>query len=299
MTPAITLSNLVMRYREREVVSNLSFNVEQGEFFALLGPNGAGKTTTIETLEGYRKPFSGEVRVLGLDPVRQGDMLHRQIGVMLQEGGLYPTTKPKELLNLYSAFYSDPVPVANLIEQVGLADNLNTPVRRLSGGQRQRLSLALALIGKPKLLFLDEPTSGLDPQSRRATWNILTKLSDEGRTIVLTTHYLEEAERLAHRVGIIDSGRLVALDEPAKLVAQSANQFRFRASTPIALDAFPIPLEPLENGWYSIPEAATPERVRLLAEELARQDVLMTDLKAGAGTLEQAFLTLTGKELRD
>ncbi len=294
MQPAIEVHHLTKRYGQREVVSDLTFDVEEGEFFAILGPNGAGKTTTVEILEGYRRPDSGTVRVLGLDPFRESRQLRPRIGVMLQEGGLYPSARPMELLELYAAFYSDPESPTALVSRLGLKETLATPVRRLSGGQRQRLSLALALIGKPRVLFLDEPTAGMDPHARRETWDILRQLSAEKRTIVLTTHYLEEAEQLAHRVAIIHHGRLVALDSPSDLVAGSMGFFRFRTSGPLYGDGFPLPIEPLEDGWYAVRCAATPERILLLAEELARRDLLLLELRSGAESLEAAYLALTG-----
>ncbi|HEX7103167.1 MAG TPA: ABC transporter ATP-binding protein, partial [Nitrolancea sp.] len=204
MHDAITVRSLVKSYGERRAVDELSFSVWRGEIFALLGPNGAGKTTTVEMLEGYRTPDAGEVRVLGLDPIRDGAELKQRIGVMLQSAGVYPTVTPLEILNLFHDFYRDAEDPRKLIELVGLEESANTRFRQLSGGQQRRLALASALIGKPELLFLDEPTTAMDPQARRMTWDILLSLRSRGLTILLTTHFMEEAERLADRVAIID-----------------------------------------------------------------------------------------------
>jgi ABC-2 type transport system ATP-binding protein len=192
----------------------------------LLGPNGAGKTTTVEILEGYRKPDSGSVRVLGLDPDRQGAALKPRVGLMLQQGGLFPQITPREALRLFAAFYADPEQPEALLEQLQLTDVATTRFRQLSGGQKQRLSLGLALIGKPHLVFLDEPTAAMDPQARRATWNIIRALSQRGTTVLLTTHFMDEAEQLAQRVAIVDRGRLVALDSPAGLRQSVAREVR-------------------------------------------------------------------------
>ncbi|HEY0581332.1 MAG TPA: ABC transporter ATP-binding protein, partial [Chloroflexota bacterium] len=183
---AVEVRDLVKTYHGRSVVDGLSFSVQRGEVFALLGPNGAGKTTTVEILEGYRKPDSGSVRVLGLDPNRQGAALKPRVGLMLQQGGLFPQITPREALRLFAAFYADPEQPEALLEQLQLTDVATTRFRQLSGGQKQRLSLGLALIGKPHLVFLDEPTAAMDPQARRATWNIIRALSQRGTTVLLT-----------------------------------------------------------------------------------------------------------------
>ncbi|HEX5416921.1 MAG TPA: ABC transporter ATP-binding protein, partial [Chloroflexota bacterium] len=189
-TPAITVEGLKKSYGGREVLRDLSFSVGRGEVFALLGPNGAGKTTTIEILEGYRAPDDGLVRVLGLDPRRQGDELHRRIGLMLQQGGFYPALTPREVVRHFAQFYAKPADPEALLQLVGLEDSGKTRYRRLSGGQKQRLSLAVALVGQPSLVFLDEPTAGMDPQARHATWEIIRGLRQRGVSVILTTHLL-------------------------------------------------------------------------------------------------------------
>src|SRR5205085_8455236 len=214
---AIVVDNFSKSYSSRRVVDQLHFTVHRGEVFALLGPNGAGKTTTVETLEGYRVPDSGAVRVLGLDPIRQAQALKPQIGVMLQQDGLYPGLTTREVLRLFAGYYQQPQNIDELLEHVGLTGAAKTRCRRLSGGQKRRLALAVALVGNPSLLFLDEPTSGMDPQARLATWEIIRDLKRNGATVLLTTHLMDEAERLAERVAIIDHGRLIALDTPMGL----------------------------------------------------------------------------------
>src|SRR5919204_5697334 len=214
---AIEVRGLVKRYNGRSVVDGVSFDVQPGEVFALLGPNGAGKTTTVEILEGYRKPDAGEARVLGLDPQRDGQEVKRRIGLMLQQGGLFPQITPREALRLFAAFYPHPEDPEELLERLQLREVARTRFRQLSGGQRQRIGLGLALVGRPELVFLDEPTAAMDPQARRSTWNIIRSLRSRGTTVLLTTHFMDEAEQLANRVAIVDRGKLVALDTPAGL----------------------------------------------------------------------------------
>ncbi len=214
---AIVLERLTKRYDGRAVVDELDLTVRQGELLALLGPNGAGKTTTVEIVEGYRTPDGGTVRVLGWDPRRDARKLRPSLGLMLQTGGLYSQLRPIEALELFASFYPDPLEPIGLLAQVGLAHVARSRYRDLSGGERQRLSLALAIVGRPRLAILDEPTAAMDAQARRETWRILRALRDGGTTILLTTHFLDEAEALADRVAIIDRGRLVALGTPAEL----------------------------------------------------------------------------------
>ena len=214
-TPAIEIAGLEKHYGATRAVDGLSLSVATGEVFGLLGPNGAGKTTTVEILEGYRQPDQGTVRVLGLDPVRDGAKVRPRIGVMLQEGGLYPGIRPLEALRLFASYYDDPDDPDRLLDLVGLREAEHTMVRRMSGGQQQRLSLALALIGRPELVFLDEPTAGMDPHARATTWRLVRELRDHGVTVVLTTHGMDEAEQLCDRVAIVDHGRLVACGTPS------------------------------------------------------------------------------------
>ncbi|HEY4398745.1 MAG TPA: ABC transporter ATP-binding protein, partial [Acidimicrobiia bacterium] len=234
-SPAIEVAGLSKHYGALRALDGLSLTVEPGEVFGLLGPNGAGKTTTVEILEGYRRADAGEVRVLDLDPWRDGPRLRPRIGVMLQDGGLYPGIRPLEALTLFASYYDQPDDPERLLDVVGLREAEHTLVRRMSGGQYQRLSLALALIGRPSLVFLDEPTAGLDPRARATTWDLVRDLRDHGATVVLTTHAMDEAELLCNRLAIIDHGRMVGYGTPAELTASAAVE-ETRFSAPPDLD---------------------------------------------------------------
>jgi ABC-2 type transport system ATP-binding protein len=302
----VEVRDLVKIYGSRTVVDGLSFTVESGEVFALLGPNGAGKTTTVEILEGYRRADAGVVRVLGLDPDRQGAQLKPRIGLMLQQGGLFPQITPREALRLFAAFYPEAEDPDALIDQLQLREVAGTRFRQLSGGQKQRLSLGLALVGKPHLVFLDEPTAAMDPQARRSTWNIIRGLRNRGTTVLLTTHFMDEAEQLANRVAIVDRGHLVALDTPAGLRHAVANELRFGTDAEVAEDAvadaldLPHGLVERENdGTLVVHVEPTPGRIQALTVWLASQNILMTELRAGSRSLEQAFLTLTASDTAD
>jgi ABC-2 type transport system ATP-binding protein len=303
---AIEVEGLRQVYGETVAVDGLSLSVEEGEVFGLLGPNGAGKTTTVETLEGYRPPAAGTVRVLGLDPVADGPRLWPRIGVMLQEGGLYPGIRPLEALRLFAAYYDDADDPERLLELVGLGPSRGTVVRRLSAGQRQRLSLALALVGRPRLVFLDEPTAGMDPHARATTWDVIRDLREGGATVLLTTHAMDEAERLCDRLAIIDRGRLVALGSPAELTGAASGageDTRFSARPGLDLaslaGALGLPGEAVAEappGEYVIAAPATPELVAVLAGWLRDRGVTLGDLRAGRRTLEEVFLALTEPE---
>ena len=302
---AIVVEALNKSYGANRVVDNLGFTVYAGEIFALLGPNGAGKTTTIETLEGYRAPDDGTVRVLGLDPIRQGRELKPQMGVMLQQDGLYPGLSAREVLSLFAGYYEKPRAVDELLARVGLAEAARTRYRRLSGGQKRRLALAVTLVGNPRLVFLDEPTTGMDPQARLATWEIIRELKRSGVTILLTTHLMDEAERLADRVAIIDHGRLVALDTPAGLTGvQDANVVRFVA--PTGLDCTQLAqlpsarkAEEIRPGSYLVETDSAPALLAELTAWLRDQHITLSELRVGHGSLEDLFLRLTGAEVRD
>ena len=211
------ITGLVKTYGRTAAVAGLSLRAERAEVTAILGPNGAGKTTTVEICEGYRRPDEGTVRVLGLDPVRDARALRPKVGVMLQSGGIPTAARAGEYLRVMASFYARPLDPAVLLERLGLTASARTPFKRLSGGQQQRLSLAAAVIGRPELVFLDEPTAGLDPQARHATWDLITGLRAAGAAVILTTHHMDEAERLADRVAIVDHGTLVADGTPAQL----------------------------------------------------------------------------------
>lgn len=305
---AIVVDTFSKRYGTNRVVDRLSFTVRRGEVFALLGPNGAGKTTTVETLEGYRSHDEGTIRVLGLDPIRDAQRLKPQLGVMLQQDGLYPALTAREVLYLFAGYYEHPLDPDRLLAQVGLSASARTRCRRLSGGQKRRLALAVALVGNPVLVFLDEPTAGMDPQARLATWEIIRTLKESGVTILLTTHLMDEAERLADRVAIIDHGRLIALDTPAQMIGvQNASSVRFVAQAGLdcsQLAALPSvrKAEELRPGSYTLEAAesgAVPALIAELTAWLRDQQITLSELRVGHGSLEDLFLRLTGSEIRE
>jgi ABC-2 type transport system ATP-binding protein len=301
---AISVQDLGKAYGGRWVVDGLSFGVRRGEVFALLGPNGAGKTTTIEILEGYRAPDRGMAHVLGLDPVREHAPLMRRVGLMLQQGGIYPSIRVREVLQLFSHFYPNALDPQQLLDDLGLKDVAGSRYRQLSGGQQQRLSLALALIGRPELVFLDEPTAGMDPQARRATWEIIRSLKARGVTVLLTTHFMDEAEELADRVAIIDHGRLLALDQPAALQrGGAAPQVHLTARTGVETDriaALPSARAVREElpGRYAIDTDDASALLVELTAALREARVLPEEIRVGGESLEEVFLRLTGSEPR-
>jgi ABC-2 type transport system ATP-binding protein len=300
---AVEVDALVKRYGARTAVDGLSLRVARGEVFALLGPNGAGKTSTIEICEGLRTADSGSVRVLGHDPIRDGARLRPRVGVMLQDGvGGYTGARAGELLRLFAAYAVDPLPVDGLLSRLGLDEIAATQVRRLSGGQKQRLSLALALVGRPELVFLDEPTAGMDPQARRSTWDLITTLRDEGVTVVLTTHFLDEAEQLADTVVLIDGGVVVAAGTPAELTRAGAEgQVRFRSPVGLAMDglraALPAGSTVVEEepGRYLVTGEVNPRLLADLTAWCAEQGVFAEGLAVQRRSLEDVFLELTGQ----
>jgi ABC-2 type transport system ATP-binding protein len=302
---AVEICGLVKRYGRTTAVDGLSLRAGRGQVSAILGPNGAGKTTTVEVCEGYRRADSGTVRVLGLDPVRDAKALRPRVGVMLQSGGIPTTARPTDYLAVMARFYAHPIEPSLLIDWLGLAESARTPFRRLSGGQRQRLSLAAAIIGRPELVFLDEPTAGLDPQARLATWDLIASLRASGATVILTTHYLEEAERLADHVVIMDHGVLVAEGTPAELTG-TQGQLRFRAEpgldTGSLLAALPqgTVVKESPSGQYLIElaEGVDPQVVATVTAWCAEQGVLAQSLRIESRTLEDVFIELTGRELR-
>jgi ABC-2 type transport system ATP-binding protein len=297
-----------MTYGAKLAVDDLDLIVDRGTVTAVLGPNGAGKTTTLETCEGFRRPQQGTVRVLGLDPqVARRDLLPR-IGVMLQSGGAWTGVRAEEMLRYIGSLHANPLPVALLVERLGLGDCGRTPYRRLSGGQQQRLSLAMAVIGRPELLFVDEPTAGMDPKARRDTWELLDELRGDGVTTVLTTHYLEEAERLADQVHIIDRGRMIASGTPYELTHGTGNSTirlvltqPFPEHAPASLQSSlgpPTEVHRINDRSLLITgpaDATTLAKVSAWCEE---QNVLPESLSLGQRTLEDVFLQLTGRELQ-
>lgn len=303
---ALVVDNVVKRFGEKTAVNGLSFTAQRGQLLALLGPNGAGKTTTIEMCEGFTAPTSGAIRVLGIDPVTHPQKVRDRIGIMLQGGGSYASVSVKEMLELAAGYNAQPHDPQWLMELLGLQGVAGTTYRRLSGGQQQRLSLALAMIGRPELIFLDEPTAGMDAQSRIAVWDIISAMKRDGVTVLLTTHLMDEAEYLADDVVIIDHGKVVAQGSPAELT--SHEEFPVLAvETAEALDILPLrnelspaglTVEEVRPGSYRIRGTGSPEVVEKLAREAARQDVLIRQLSVSHRNLEDVFLDLTGKELR-
>lgn len=301
--PALQVVGLVKRYAGRAVVDDLSFTARPGSVLALLGPNGAGKSTTVEICEGFRTPDAGEVRVLGLTP--RDPSLRPRVGVMPQAGGAYPGLRAGEMLGLVASFSAHPLDPAGLLERLGLIEVAGTSYRRLSGGQQQRLSLALAVVGRPELVFLDEPTAGLDPQARRATWELVEALRSDGVTVVLTTHLLDEAERLADDVVIVDHGRVVAAGSVRELTSSGAvGQLRFAAPPGLDLDALLLDLpagctaRESPAGHYLVEGEVDPQLLASVTAWCARRGALARDLRVQTRTLEDVFLDLTGRELR-
>jgi ABC-2 type transport system ATP-binding protein len=307
--PAIEVLGLVKRYAGRTVLADVSFSVERGTVFALLGPNGAGKTTTVETIEGYRSPDGGSVRVLGLDPIRDGQALRGRLGLMLQGGGIYPLARSLELLRLFARFYVRPLDAADLLERVGLTDVAGTRYRSLSGGERQRLGLALALIGRPELVVLDEPTAGMDPAAKATTRQLIANLRADGVSVLLTTHDMDDVERLADRVALIDRGRLVALGTLSELTAGAKARVRFRLAVSLSepelvalgqrLGAIDSAARVASDGpqRYRVDGAAAgPELIAALADWCAERDIQVVELDAGGGSLEERYLELVGDD---
>jgi ABC-2 type transport system ATP-binding protein len=297
---AIEVSDLVVRYGPTVAVDGLSLRAEAGRVLCLLGPNGAGKTSTVETLEGYRRAAGGTVRVLGLDPRADHRQLRKVMGVMLQRGGVYPGMSPREAVRLFASYYDSPEEPEGLLYRVGLLDVASTPWRRLSGGEQQRLSLALALVGRPWVAFLDEPTAGVDPQGRLAIRSVVRDLRASGVCVLLTTHELEEAERLADQIVIIDHGKVVASGTPAELMAEGGGR-EIRFGAPPGLDvaamtaAVGAPVQEDRPGEYVVAAAAEPARVAAVTAWLAEQNLPLADLRAGRQRLEDVFLRLTGE----
>jgi ABC-2 type transport system ATP-binding protein len=301
--PALDVVGLVKRYGGRAVVDDLSLQVRPGTVLALLGPNGAGKTTTVEVCQGFRTPDAGSVRVLGLSP--RDPALRPRIGVMPQTGGAYPGLRCAEMLRLVASYAAHPLDPDALLERLGLVPVARTPYRRLSGGQQQRLSLGLAIVGRPELVFLDEPTAGLDPQARHATWELVEALRADGVSVVLTTHLLDEAERLADDVVVVDHGRVVAHGTVAELTSRGATgQLRFRSTPGLDVDqlllALPDGCSAKESpaGQYLVEGVMDPQLLAAVTAWCAANEAMAADLQIERRSLEDVFLELTGKAVR-
>jgi ABC-2 type transport system ATP-binding protein len=295
--PAVSVRGLVRSYGSVRAVDGVSFEVDAGEVFALLGPNGAGKTTTIEILEGFRERDAGDVRVLGIDPGdrRSGRLLRSQLGVVLQELAVEPFLSVRQVLERNAGYYPAPRPVGEVIELIGLAEKADAKVKTLSGGQQRRLDVGLGIVGNPALLFLDEPTTGLDPAGRRTSWELVRRLAVEGTTVILTTHYMEEAEALADQVAIIASGKIVAHGPPASLGGRDQGAATIRFQLPAGLTPADLPVAVVGDG-PSV-ELRTDRELEALYE-LTRwaleHEVRLTGLTVSRHTLEDVYLQLTG-----
>jgi ABC-2 type transport system ATP-binding protein len=301
----LQVENLYKRYGDVEAVRGVSFNVDEGEVFGLLGPNGAGKTSTVEILEGLRTPDSGRVSVCGLDPQKNPQELKHEIGAALQATSLPDKLRVMEALRLFSSFYHRKRSSEELLKRFGLEEKRNTFYSELSGGQKQRLALAMALINDPKVLFFDEPTSGLDPQVRREIYDIIAELRSEKKTIVMTTHYIEEAERLCDRVAIVDHGQVIALGTPRELKERSGDKTRLEVRL-----ARPEPQEVLKNldgvsecrilgESYVLQCQRPPQAIVSLVKHLEAQGNELVSLEIATPSLEDVFIEMTGRRLRD
>jgi ABC-2 type transport system ATP-binding protein len=304
--PVIKVENLVKHFGAVRAVDGISFEVMKGEIFGLLGPNGAGKTTTLETIEGLQKPTSGRTVVFGIDTNRQVAKVKERIGVQLQASAYFEQLTLKEILELFGRFYPRCVKPEELLDKVGLLEKARATVGTLSGGQKQRFTIAATLVNDPEVIFLDEPTTGLDPQVRRSVWDLIQQIHNEGRTVVLTTHYMEEAQSLCRRVAIIDMGKIVALDTPTKLIHSLPTPYKIKlvSNTPLS----PEELGKLEavkevvvggDGAYFLNSTDTGRSLPLLLSWVQQKSIALEHIEVITASLEDVFLALTGKKLRD
>lgn len=302
-TPAVDVSHLTKKYGTTTAVADVSLCVEEGEIFGVLGPNGAGKTTTVECVIGLRRPDAGTIRVLGLDPQADRERLHAIVGVQLQSSTLPSRLKVREILDLFHSFYRDAADLGEITEALGLAEKRNQYYKSLSGGLQQRLSVALALVGRPKLAVLDEMTTGLDPQARRDTWGLVEQTRDRGVTVILVTHYMDEAQRLCDRVALLDRGQLIALDSPEGLADRAGvdKRVRFVPSTPFddhVLTSLPE-VRAVEHRDSHVVVTGSGELANAVILALAAAGVTATDVHLDSASLEDAFVQLTGRHAHE
>ena len=302
----ISVETLSKKFGKLVAVDDISFSVQRGEVFGILGPNGAGKTTTLECIEGLQEPSSGKIKVLGTEVARDPNTVKERIGVQLQASAYFDYLTLTEILELFGLFYSRRVPAAELLSNMGLEDKANTTVGKLSGGQQQRFTIAATLVNDPEIVFLDEPTAGLDPQARRNLWDFVQSINSQGRTIVLTTHYMEEAEFLCDRVAIMDQGRIVTLDTPTNLVRSLPVPYEVKASTlngfsSNGLADLDCVTEALDdhNGGFRLRSSDAASTMPALMQWVSQNDVQLTHLEVTPANLEDVFLSLTGRALRD
>jgi ABC-2 type transport system ATP-binding protein len=306
MDAVIRVENLVKRFGPVLAVDGVSFEVMQGEVFGILGPNGAGKTTTLETIEGLQKPTSGHTFVLGVDTSKEPERVKERIGVQLQASAYFDYLTLTEILELFGRFYARRVPPRELLERVGLLDKARTTVGKLSGGQKQRFTIAASLVNDPEVVFLDEPTTGLDPQARRSLWEFIEGLHREGRTVVLTTHYMEEAQHLCQRVAIMDKGRIVALDTPTNLIHRLPTPYQIKL-----VSSSPLPPEEMarlegvkgvtvvDDGTCLLTSTDAGRSLPALLAWVQERGIRLEHMEVIPSNLEDVFLALTGKQLRD
>jgi ABC-2 type transport system ATP-binding protein len=305
MTKIIEVIDLEKKYGDVQAVNRISFGVEQGEVFGILGPNGAGKTTTVEMIEGLRKPNAGNIKVCNIDALKEPQRIKELIGVQLQATSLYDNIRVKEAIELFGGYYKKSVPADVIMEEVSLTEKKNAQVSKLSGGQKQRLSVGLALVNDPEVVFLDEPTTGLDPQARHNIWTIVEKLRERGKTVVLTTHYMEEAEHLCGRLAIIDQGKIIAMDTPENLVNKSGLDTTIEFTTSRELDGLAqrIPgIKKANNGSvrkYSISTKKAAEALKNLTNLCYDNNIELENISVRQATLEDVFLAITGRKLRE
>ena len=298
MDPVVSVHGLRKRYGQFDAVAGIDLEIERGEIFAFLGPNGAGKTTTVEILEGFRTRTDGEVSVLGVDPAHGDSAWRNRVGAVLQESNAEPGLTVRESLQLYSGYYREPRDIDETIELVGLAEKADTPAQQLSGGQRRRLDVALALIGDPELIFLDEPTTGFDPSARRTAWHVIDGLRELGKTVFLTTHYMDEAEQLADRIAVIAGGRIVAEGTPGTLGGRNRMAATVRFTLPEGTGADELPPELCEHlagedGRVTLTTDTPLADVGSLAEWARMREIDLPDLDVRRPTLEEVYLELT------
>ncbi len=294
--PAVTVEHLVKKYGRLVAVDDVSFSIHEGEIFGIIGPNGAGKTTTVECISGLRTPDSGSISVYGLSPRKDRNKIREFVGVQLQEAALPPRLKVGEAVRLFASFYSNPLDPDELLESLGIKQFDHSSFKSRSGGQKQRLSIALALVGNPKLAILDELTTGLDPEARREIWGLIERMRDRGVTVILVTHFMDEAERLCDRLALIDHGTVVALDTPEAIAAKAGgSRVRFVPSQPVdeqTLRAIPGVKE-IERKEKYVTVTGTGDLSGTLINALAAVGVRVSDVEARTGNLEDAFIKLT------